>query len=96
MMKNDPARHNLIRRRILDILAPEYPKTVDGIILQRVLANFGHPMDTEKLKSYLAYLEERRCVTVKEVKDTDIFMAAITADGLDVIDGRKNERGIEI
>ena len=95
-MDMNAMRHNLIRRQILKILEPEYPKTIDAQVLRRVLDNFGHAMDLSKLRSYLAYLEERGCVKVIEKKDFGIVLVSITSTGLDVIDGRKDECGIEV
>lgn len=96
MTQMNSLRHNAVRRQILKILAPEYPKTVDMAILQRVLATFGHAMDTEKLRAYLAYLEERECIRVVEKSGFDFVMVSITSTGLDVLDGRKDECGIEV
>lgn len=93
---SDSVRHNIIRRQILKILAPEYPKTIDCDILRRVLANWGHAMDADKLNAYLAYLVERGCIRVEEKKDFGFTLVAITSVGLDVLDGRRPECGIEV
>ena len=92
-MKMTAQRHNLAREQILKILAPEYPKPVDAVILRRCLANFEHPMDANKLAGYLAYLVERGCVVVEE-KPYDITLVRITSTGLDVLDGRVDDCGI--
>jgi hypothetical protein len=93
-MEMNAERHNRIRLLILKVLAPEYPKTVDSVILRRCLSNFGYPMDNDKLCSYLAYLKERGYLLVEEKKAFDIIMVSITATGLDVLDGRIDDRGI--
>jgi len=95
-MEMNAERHNRIRLLILKVLAPEYPKTVDSVILRRCLSNFGYPMDAEKLCSYLAYLQERDYVRVEEKKKFDIVMVSITATGLDVLDGRIDDPGIGV
>lgn len=89
-------RHNHIRKLILDVLAPEYPKTVDVVILRRCLSNFGYPMPLESMDAYLAYLAECGFVRVEEKKGWDIKMVSITASGLDVLDGRISHIGIGI
>ncbi len=95
-MTMDAERHNLVREQILKVLAPEYPKPVDAVILRRCLANFGHPMDVHKLTGYLAYLQERGCVVVEEKKSFAITLVRITSRGLDVIDGRIKDCGIGV
>lgn len=95
-MEMNTEKHNRIRLLILKTLAPEHPKTIDSVILRRCLSNFGYPMDSEKLCSYLAYLQERGYVRVEEKKAFDIIMVSITATGLDVLDGRIDDRGIGV
>ncbi len=96
MSMMEPERHNLAREQILKVLAPEYPKSVDAVILRRCLANFGHPMDAHRLSGYLAYLVEIGCVIVEEKKPYDITLVRITSRGLDVLDGRVTECGVGI
>lgn len=96
MNLSNAIRHNIIRLQVLKILAPEYPRTIDFDILRRVLANWGYALDAEKLRGYLAYLVEKGCVRVEEKKDFGFTLVAITSVGLDVLDGRRPECGIEV
>ncbi len=96
MSLSNAIRHNMIRLQILKILAPEYPNPIDFDILRRVLANWGHAMDHGQLGGYLAYLTEKGCVRVEEKKDFGFTLVAITSTGLDVLDGRKAECGIDV
>lgn len=89
-------KHNQIREYILKILAPEHPRPVDAVIVRRCLANFNYPMDADTLGSYLAYLEERGYVRVEKIKNYDIVMVSITADGLDILDRRIKDRGVGV
>jgi len=95
-MNIEAEKHNRIRVLILKILAPQHPNPTDAVLLRRCLADFGYPVAEHSLKSYLAYLAERGCVTITEKKDFDITMASITAKGLDLLDGRIIEPGIEL
>jgi len=95
-MNIEMEKHNMIRVLILKILCPEYPKAVDAVLLRRCLADFSYPQSEKSLKSYLAYLQELGCIKVDEKKDYDITMVTITAKGLDILDGRIAEPGIEI
>jgi len=53
-------------------------------------------MDKGKLASYLHYLEERGYVRVEKRPAFDITLVSITADGLDVLDGRIEDRGVGV
>lgn len=96
MSLSNAIRHNIIRLQILKILAPEYPKTIDFDILRRVLANWGYALDKDKLAGYLAYLTEKGCVRVEVKSDFGFTLVSITSNGLDVLDGRRPECGIEV
>lgn len=95
-MKIDAEKHNLVRVLILKILAPQHPNRVDSVLIRRVLADFGYPISDHSLRSYLAYLEERGCIKTDERRQYDILMASITAKGLDILDGRLAESGLEL
>jgi len=53
-------------------------------------------MTGESLASYLAYLEERGYVVVEQKDDFEITLVKITADGLDVLDGRTSDVGVGV
>jgi len=89
-------KHNRIRKLILEALSPNYPSPVDTLIVRQTLSNMGYPMANNDLTAYLAYLNERGFVSVEEKKDYGITLVAITADGLDVLDGRLDDRGVGI
>lgn len=95
-MNIEAERHNRIRVLILKVLAPQHPNAVDAVLIRRLLADFGYPISEHSLKSYLAYLQERGCVTLAEKRDFGITMVSITAKGLDILDGRITEQGIEL
>jgi len=96
MSQIDAMKHNRGRVKVLEILSPEHPNAVDFVLLRRCLANFGYPVSEHTLQSYLVYLEERGCVVITRNKDKQILFAIITAKGLDILDGRIAEQGIDI
>lgn len=89
-------KHNRIRKLILEILSPDYPNSLDLLIIRQTLSNMGYPMLENDLAAYLAYLKERGYVSVEDRKGYNITLAAITADGLDVLDGRSTDRGVGV
>lgn len=93
MTKAEALKHDRIRELLLKSLAPDYPLSVDSVVLRRHMANFGYPMTEGDLVSYLAYLEEK-CLVKIEKRGTDIVLVRITAKGLDVLDNRIDEVGV--
>lgn len=93
MTKAEALKHDRIRELILQSLSPSYPSPVDSVVLRRHLANFGHPVTTDDLTSYVAYLEEKDLVKT-EKRGAGIILVRITARGLDVLDERVDEVGV--
>lgn len=89
------ARHNMTRRHILTIAAKCYPRPVDAELLRATLATLGYPMRAETLEFYLAYLEEKQCLKIERKEAYGIVLVTITARGIDAIDGRVKDCGIE-
>ena len=89
-------KHNRIRKLVLEALSPDYPNPLDTLILRQTLSNMGYPLTEGEMTAYLAYLKERGYITVETRKGYDIVLAAITANGLDVLDGRIEDRGIGV
>lgn len=89
-------KHNRVRKLILEALSPDYPNPLDTLILRQTMSNMGYPMTEADMTGYLAYLKERGYVTVETRKGFDIVLAAITANGLDVLDGRIDDRGVGV
>jgi len=83
-----------IRYWILNILSPVYPNPVDFVLLRKTLSNFGFAMSERDLCAFVSYLQERKYVTVTEHEAYRLRMVAITADGLDCLDGRKIDCGV--
>lgn len=95
-MNPKSATHNRIRMLILRILSPEHPNPVDAAIVRRCLSDLGYPITEQTLRSYLEYLSERGYVRMDEREQFDILMVSISADGLDLLDGRIKDRGVGI
>jgi hypothetical protein len=66
------------------------------------LARLGHPMLRSQLSgSVLTYLKDVGCVTYKTVqpagpKGPTLLFWRVTHDGLAILEGTKNDRGIEV
>lgn len=84
-----------IRFLILKITAPEHPMPLDAVIIRRCLMNHGYPIPMKDLESHLAYLAEKQMVKLEERRDYGITLASITAKGLDVVEGRTTDPGID-
>ncbi len=83
-----------IRYWILNILSPAYPNPVDFLLLRKTLSNFGFAMSDRDLCAFVSYLKERGYVTITEHEAYRLRMVAITADGLDCLDGRRQDSGV--
>lgn len=88
-------RHNMVRRHILTIAAKSYPLPVDSELLRATLATLGYPMDAHALEFYVSYLEEKGCLKIEKKESYRITLIAITARGIDAMDGRLRDCGIE-
>lgn len=90
-------KNKRVRVALLELLATEYPGTLDLKVLQFSLDNLGYPMPQESLTAHLAYLEEKGYVRLEKKKGYgfEIAFAALTANGWDLLDGHRNEKGID-
>lgn len=93
MTKVEALKHDRVRELILKSLSPDYPHSVDSVVLRRHLANFGHPITSDDLASYIAYLEEK-CLVKTDKRGAGIVLVRVTAKGLDVLDHRVSEVGV--
>jgi hypothetical protein len=89
------ARHNMVRRHILTIAAKSYPLPVDSELLRATLATLGYPMDEHALEFYVSYLAEKECLKIEKHGSFRITLISITARGIDAMDGRLRDCGIE-
>lgn len=77
-------------------LAADYPRSIDKIILRRGLQDLSYPLDDDQLDAYLAYLSERKYITIEKRDRFDIVLITITATGLNVIDGFIDDPGVGV
>ncbi len=97
MMDMITERRNRIRGLVLKFLAPEYPGTVDSVVLRRLLDDMGYTVDERSLTSYLAYLKERNYIRVEEKEKYGLVFVRISANGLNLVDGTIDpDPGIEV
>lgn len=93
-MTQNSEYHSRIRYWILKILAPEYPNPVDFVMIRSLLSTFGLQVSDRSLCAYLSYLQEKGFASIDEKEAYDLRMATITADGLNVLDGRIDDAGV--
>ncbi len=82
-----------LRKRVLDVLAELYifPQTSRSVT--RALAKQIDRVDTRKVRDSFTYLEKKKYVTTVRRKDGRIT-AAITAQGVDLVEGAAEDRGV--
>jgi hypothetical protein len=88
MSSLDSQRHNRVRQLILRIASPVYPNALDAQLLRATLGTLGYPMSDHDLGFYLAYLKEKGYVRLDDKPEFGICLVTITAQGIDVMDGR--------
>jgi hypothetical protein len=90
-------RYRRIRGAILKLLAHEHPGSIDAKVLHFLMDDLGYTMTEEELESHLVYLSEKNCVRLETRKTTgvEIKIAVITPMGLDVLDGFKDDCGVD-
>jgi hypothetical protein len=88
-------RHNMVRRHILTIAAKSYPLPIDSELLRATLATLGYPMDERALEFYVSYLAEKECLKIEKHSSFRITLISITARGIDAMDGRMRDCGVE-
>lgn len=91
-------RKERTRGYILKMLMQEYPNVMDADVVYFTLNDLGFCMDRETFNFHLGYLLEKRLI--REEKRTagkaiTIRMIAATSYGLDVMDGRVSECGVD-
>jgi repressor of nif and glnA expression len=93
----DAEKNKRIRVAILELLNTEYGSTIDKRRLRFALDKIGYTLLDHELDAHLKYLEEKgyvRCET-REGFGFKIGWCALTADGWDLLDGHKHEKGID-
>lgn len=79
------AQRQELRCRILKVLDAQRPRAIADSILLRVLLEQHQQTTAEELKTELGYLAEKRLVW--DTTSDRTFMAALTAHGVDVVEG---------
>ena len=92
-MNMEAIKNNVLRRRILEALKPEYPGAVDLMALRFALDGAGVQITARALQAQIAYLAEGGYVT-HENPAQDVEYSALTKHGWDVLDALTNDKGI--
>lgn len=73
---------------ILCALAEDHDYALNDFILKRALASLGHEVSRDMLRADLAWLQDQRLITIRELDGGAVWVARATEDGIDVAGGR--------
>lgn len=68
--------------------------TANDSVLQKILAQWGHRISRDQVKTHLYWLNEQELVEIESVMSTDV--ATITSRGVDVADGLSRVPGVGV
>lgn len=68
--------------------------TANDSVLQKVLAQWGHRISRDQVKTHLHWLNEQGLLEIESVMSTDV--ATITGRGVDVADGLSRVPGVGV
>ncbi len=81
----------------MELLSTEYPGALDLRALRFALDSLGYPLPEGMVEAHLRYLEEKGFVRLEKRKGFgfSIAFASLTAEGWDLLDGFKSDRGVD-
>ena len=92
-MPTNVRQKEVVRGKVLYYLALIYPQAATLPLLQGELDIFGYPVPIEDLNFHIAYLAEKKLVSVEAVRGPQahrkVTLVKITAEGIDYLDGRR-------
>lgn len=90
-------RYRRVRGAVLRVLAKEHPRPVDLKVLRVLMNELGYGLDDRECLGHIEYLAEKEFVRREEKKagGLRIMLVSISANGLDLIDGLKEDIGID-
>ena len=92
------AEKEMLRAEILEICRQSIPLGADEKVLLAVLRKGNLDMTEEYLKEQLYYLQGKKLVEIQEVRNEVLgihrMIAKITPEGMDVIEGNAEAKGL--
>lgn len=82
-----------LRLVVLRLLNEDPSYSTNESILRDALANFGHTVSRDKVRTELRWLEEQGLVTIQEV--TTVLVVRLTTRGADVATGAARVDGVK-
>lgn len=79
---------------ILRLLAEQVSYKANSSVLTMAMDHFGHTVSRDQVKTELLWLEEQSLVGVEDLAPADIFVARLTARGLEVARGLAVVHGV--
>jgi len=97
-MDANKERFRRIRGLILKLLVKEHPKPTDLKVLYCLLDDLRYAITDEEFASHLAYLEGKGYVSQSSRKTSgvEIVFCSITPHGIDIVDGFKDDVGVDV
>ena len=97
-MEAQKERYKRIRGMLLKFLVHQHPHPLDVKVLYVLLDDLKYSISDEEFNSHLVYLEEKGFVRKDKRKTTGVTieMITITPDGIDLIDGFRNDCGVDV
>lgn len=79
------------------MLAGEHPGSVDAEVVRALLGELGYAADAGECRGHIAYLGEKGYVRrdLRRAGGIEIELVAITAQGLDLLDGLIEDVGVD-
>ena len=97
-MEPKKERYRRIRGMMLKLLAHQHPHPLDSKVLFALLDDLKYSISDEEFESHVIYLVEKGLVKRDVLKSGGVKLEMITIcpDGLDVLDGFKEECGVDV
>ncbi|MBO4393763.1 MAG: hypothetical protein J5800_05415 [Spirochaetales bacterium] len=80
---------------ILQLLESDVDGSINNLLLQRGLEEFGHNISLDKVNTECAWLEEQGCVEIRPLNE-EMNLVTITDVGIDVVNRRRRIPGIDL
>ncbi len=90
-------KYRRVRGAILKLLAHQHPGPIDFKVLHYLLDDLRYTITEEELESHIVYLADKKFVVRETRKSSgvEIEMITVSPDGLDVLDGFREDIGID-
>ena len=98
MVEASKERYRRIRGMMLKLLVHQHPHPLDAKVLFVLLDDLKYSISDEEFNSHITYLADKSYVKkdARKTSGVSIDMITITPDGIDIIDGFRNDCGVDV